>query len=428
LLSTEVAIEPHRGPRAEGNLPPTQGAAARALKQVVPLARNWLLDLKLSRPVQGLVRILPSPTTIPTPEVASKFAKPRLFLHVGMGKTGTTSIQQFCWANRALLERAGVTYPNLGVKAGAHHRLSPHVPPFLAKSWDFIDPADWAPQLAEGAHQPILLSSELMASAERSVIQRAAGILQRYFDVQIIIYVRRIDNSIMASYNQTVKAGTQRMPIEDALPGMFEKLRIDRVLALWTEAFGAANITVRPYDRGQFLGGDILRDFCAVVGVPWSADFVMPEDNPNTRLGRAALEFKRCLNVVVPDTKLSDKFNAALLDYSAARDARTAAIFYDSDLLPGAVRRKLIARQEGYYRELVEGQPGLKGAALFGENPPDDDNRWVPLALTPAAFEEIGQAVLSFRLRYVLRQQIAEASAGDNPQRLLYAARFSPLI
>lgn len=354
-------------------------------------------------------------------------ARPRLLLHIGMGKTGTTAIQHFCWANRRALKQAGVTYPGMGQKDGAHHRLSPHVPPSLAKTWDFIDPAVWAPRLAAEATQPVLLSSELISSAGRDTIRRTATILQQHFDVRILIYVRRIDDSIMASYNQTVKGGVQRLPIEEALSSMYERLRIDKVVPAWTEAFGAANVTVRPYDRSQFPGGDILRDFCALIGIAWSDAFDVPAQNPNSRLDRSALEFKRCLNVVIPDPLISVKFNPGLLDYSARRDQSTTAIFSEATLLPGAVRRMLIARQDSYYRELAKGQPGLQDGSLFGANLPQDVLDWSPLSLTKAEFDAVGQAVLGFRQRQILRAQIDAARRSDDPQRLLYAARFVDL-
>ena len=54
--------------------------------------------------------------------------KPNLILHIGMGKTGTTALQEAFWANRDVLARAGITYPDIGVDAGAHHKITPFKP------------------------------------------------------------------------------------------------------------------------------------------------------------------------------------------------------------------------------------------------------------------------------------------------------------
>lgn len=368
---------------------------------------------------------LPRPAAV-TLGSKAKVQKPRLYLHIGMGKTGTTSIQRFCWRNRTALAKAGITYPDRGIVDGAHHRLSPDVPAYVGRNWNSIDPGEWSAQLLNAYDHPILLSSELMASAEPDTVRRLAEVLLPLFDVRVIVYVRRIDDSIMATYNQNVKAGTQRLSLEDVLPRIFERLRIDRVLAPWLESFGLERLMIRAYDRRQFAGGDILHDFCETIGVPWSDEFRLETENPNARLGRSALEFKRCLNNVIPNTEISNRFNAALMAYSAQKDETARAIFHDADLLPGAVRRLLIARQEEFYRDLARARSPDGGGSLFNMDLPGEDLDWKPMALSDEAFAEIARAVLTPDLAKLLRAQAEEAQTDGNPQRLLYAGRFLP--
>lgn len=47
----------------------------------------------------------------------------KLFVHIGMHKTGTTSIQKYCQANIGLLKNSGLIYPQSGI-AGYHHLFS----------------------------------------------------------------------------------------------------------------------------------------------------------------------------------------------------------------------------------------------------------------------------------------------------------------
>ncbi len=91
--------------------------------------------------------------------------KKTLYLHIGMGKTGTTALQVFFSGNRKAMEEQGVAYPSLGEIEGAHHLLSPHVPRFLKNTWNFQSVDDWAPELATTDADSILLSSELMSRA-----------------------------------------------------------------------------------------------------------------------------------------------------------------------------------------------------------------------------------------------------------------------
>ena len=91
--------------------------------------------------------------------------KKKLYLHIGMGKTGTTALQDFFAHNRQALGEMGISYPERGTMSNAHHLLSPHIPRFLEDQWQFETVDEWAPVLAEESVGNVLLSSELMAWA-----------------------------------------------------------------------------------------------------------------------------------------------------------------------------------------------------------------------------------------------------------------------
>lgn len=86
----------------------------------------------------------------------------RLVLHIGTHKTGTTALQQACFANRHWLKTVGITYPDLGVGCW-HHGLT--------EPWGFVMPAyrleggglaAWKRLAADHANTPgtVLISSE----------------------------------------------------------------------------------------------------------------------------------------------------------------------------------------------------------------------------------------------------------------------------
>ncbi len=52
--------------------------------------------------------------------------KKNLILHIGMGKTGTSALQDFFWTNRARLEKIGLQLPKYGAVSHANHLLSSH--------------------------------------------------------------------------------------------------------------------------------------------------------------------------------------------------------------------------------------------------------------------------------------------------------------
>lgn len=87
----------------------------------------------------------------------------KLMLHIAMGKTGTSALQDFFWENRKALEKDGLCCPTYGAVSHAHRLLSPHVPQHLAKHWQFKPVAKWAQALRKTPLYKVLLSSERIA-------------------------------------------------------------------------------------------------------------------------------------------------------------------------------------------------------------------------------------------------------------------------
>ena len=254
--------------------------------------------------------------------------KKLLYLHIGMGKTGTTALQDFFWDNRKQLARHDLHYPALGAVANAHHLVSPHIPRFLEGVWDFKSVAEWAPKLAESRQPRILLSSELIAWAEEGVVRDFCTELSNWFDIKVVLYLRRVDNIIMASYNQQIKAGPQRRKIDDIYIENIDRFDYPKILSVWAESVGRENVIVRPYERRQFHGEDIRRDFMHhVFGIELDDSFTLSTANSNPRLSQDAGEYKRLVNNLMSDEKKNARFNKLLADYSLELTRHTSSAF-----------------------------------------------------------------------------------------------------
>ena len=48
---------------------------------------------------------------------------PGVLLHIGTGKTGTSAIQSFAWAQREALAREGIAYPEPGLSHIEHFEI-----------------------------------------------------------------------------------------------------------------------------------------------------------------------------------------------------------------------------------------------------------------------------------------------------------------
>jgi hypothetical protein len=241
--------------------------------------------------------------------------KKTLYLHIGMGKTGTTALQLFFADNRHALEQQGILYPKLGEVSSAHHKLSPHVPRFLEQTWNFMSASDWAPQVANTRCQCILLSSELISRTSPEKVGPFCDSVRALFDLKVVIYVRRQDDIVMASYNQHIKSGMQKRPLLNIYQDMIPKFDYDALLSPWEESVGADSIIVRPYEHGQFFDGDLRKDFLKnVLGVEIGDRFRFDSTNPNPGLSKVTGEYLRMINNVVEDEVRKKRFLDLLLD------------------------------------------------------------------------------------------------------------------
>jgi len=135
-----------------------------------------------------------------------------LYLHAGMGKTGTSALQAFLAQHSNALREFGVLYPaayrsmNDG---GAHHAL-----PLAMMD---KQPA-WAPRLSLPSPQQILTEiyeeavslglNKVVVSSEILYVIRPQAVrdLVGQFRSRIVLYVRRQDLHVMSLTNQAIKA------------------------------------------------------------------------------------------------------------------------------------------------------------------------------------------------------------------------------
>ena len=317
-----------------------------------------------------------------------------------MGKTGTTALQNFFWANRDKLAEQGVLYPDVGVVAGAHHRISPHMPKFLAdQGWSTLPPEKWVRDVAGRGFDRVLMSSELIAWAAREKIAAFAAPLESAFDTWVCLYLRRQDNMMMASYNQQIKAGTQIRPLAKVLAPQLKQFDYAERIGAWEREFGPEHMIVRPYERAQFPEGDLIADFMThVLGIRDLSGFVRPSaENSNPRFSRVALEFKRLINAVEENIARTGRFNPALIAFSGAQDAGSTEIFQDQDLLSSVERQKILDHFADQNADIARRYLNRADGVLFTE----------PLTSAAEAAPPVTDGELEAPMRWLAREEPA---------------------
>ena len=194
--------------------------------------------------------------------------RPRIILHIGLERTGTTSLQQFCLDHKRQLRDASILYPT---KTLAFARIN-HAPLascyFSHQSPDFTvvaPPAAKSAVLAslfreiesEGA-EVALLSAEHFSSRLKGpqVLDLAADLAA--YDCRVAVVVRDHMSRFFSSYsNHVVSGGATSLEAyaDNVLAPESFCCRYAETIGLWEKAFGRQNVQAFAYDRR----GDVLQ-------------------------------------------------------------------------------------------------------------------------------------------------------------------------
>ena len=280
-----------------------------------------------------------------------------LYLHIGTEKTGTSSIQEFLRANRALLQTRGVAYPqapgdinHIGLAALGQDRDR-------GELWEKLGITSIAGrdkyriQLAnelgtefrEKEYDRAVMSNEHCSSRLLSAeeVSSLRDFLSPLFSrIWIVVYLRRQDDFVVSTYSTGIKSG-RTTPLSFPKPARI-RARYDywSLLERWCGVFGRENIVCRKFEKQWLSGGDLLTDFLSVIGCDASAEWQYP-GNVNSSLDARALEFLRLMNLhLTPDErpprlvpKLEALSDGPLVDLSPADRGQLMKQLRDSNTL-----------------------------------------------------------------------------------------------
>lgn len=259
----------------------------------------------------------------------------KLVCHIGTPKTASTFLQNTCDANPDWLHAHGIFYPDLlapdpnhitlfYANAGDLHPFArdygltslEDVTQFRKTLSDKI--AEQVEQAPEGTHTMLVSSENLTGNLVNPAgVARLKDFLDPLFDeVRILIYIRRQDEAILSMYGEFMRRGFTNHTFEEFMENALGPRSVTpylyyrRILRMWIDVFGEEAITVRKFDRAEFLGGDVLSDFMAqVLDMDTAPDIsgLTPSPDDNYGLSAPALEFLRRMHPTI-----SNRINGAL--------------------------------------------------------------------------------------------------------------------
>jgi len=220
-----------------------------------------------------------------------------LWLHIGLPKTGTTSIQRALGGRRAALLRQGIAYPNSrgGAVQILLHRAA--LPRSRAGTGNFL-PLLTAEigALPDTVHSVILSAEQcsLALAGERQIAQLHDLLAPMFSSMHVIVYLRRQDTHAASLYGQALRRGRIEVPDLDRIATEFASMYdYNALLRSWAAVFGSASIKPRIFEPASLQGADAVVDFFAACGAQEALDGTNParDDNPSMNVQGQALLF-----------------------------------------------------------------------------------------------------------------------------------------
>lgn len=194
----------------------------------------------------------------------------KIFLHVGMHKTGSTAIQStFSGFDNGKIRYADLGYENHSIPfytaySGKHQ--SYHIWKSARLSVEEIEYKRLACReiiqdcVSKAADKHLIFSGEDISLLPQSALKEISDLFKHYDrKVKVIFYVREPISFIQSNYQEEIKSGRN---FSSPVPPMY-RFRIEKFLNI----FGADNVIFRVFDRNLLYKNDIIKDFSQLIGV-----------------------------------------------------------------------------------------------------------------------------------------------------------------
>ncbi|MEO2267256.1 hypothetical protein V1358_08085 [Pseudoalteromonas sp. YIC-656] len=212
-------------------------------------------------------------------------------LHIGMHKTGSSAIQEYCTDNSGSLGD-GIVYADLGT---ANHsgpicyayksEIETH--PYFNRRGHSTEEfqrlrelyqSKIEEQLAKNYHK-IIFSAEDLVALTKVDLDALKSVILRYVDkISVVAYLRSPIDFAESAFQEMVKA----YPVEPEAAVIFPKY--ESSMAKFCDQF--SDVSFYYYDKSAFPNGSVVQDFCKRVGIK-----IAEESPKNVSLSGLAVKF-----------------------------------------------------------------------------------------------------------------------------------------
>ena len=305
----------------------------------------------------------------------------KIYLHIGIPKTGTSAIQSFLNYNREkLVQNCSCLYPNF-ISPYFDRGISQHnqCPLFNKNS-----PAEIMSKLKaviqysrkEKIDTVVVSCESIFESPQHAEL--ISSVLKDYKGIQcaVVAYVRRQDHWYESAWKQWGLKNNSVTGIEDYI--LQNPLPWLEDLNVWAGLFGKGNIIVHPYEKEQLPHG-LIHDFLSILDIDMqSFQWKYPHKNnlnENFGFNRDILEILRLNNEFyesVHDNRLFNLFSQYLPDHYMKKP------FEGYSLLSPGKRLEILNNYEPINKAIAQEYMGRPDGRLFTEPWPDPGESWGP--------------------------------------------------
>ncbi len=243
-----------------------------------------------------------------------------LYLHIGTPKTGTTSIQHFCYDNMRILAEKGYYYPHMPFE---YPNLSMYRNGLFLEARCFKDNGERNIDMEQQnlnngfklvnkyfqTYDNIILSDEGVWSRcfnrkrlEEVSKNLTSAALEGEYAIKIIVYLRRQDEFLLSWYNQMIKHSASpklnSLTWDEYFENYSKYISLDYLKCLnkLARVFGQENIIVKRFDSEYFYKNSLLADFLNIFGLELTEEFIVEKEQVNVKMSENACEIKRIIN------------------------------------------------------------------------------------------------------------------------------------
>ena len=187
--------------------------------------------------------------------------KKECIVHIGMHKTGSSSIQvtldkKFKSQETCYFNLAKANHSRLILSLFSKHKKT------IAEHDNAVTMKMMLENIENCPGQRMILSGEGIVKLTEEELKAFKDFLYQYFEkITIVAYVRSPGSFMVSAFQEIVKAGTYHFKLEKVYPNYRNKFKkFDLV-------FGRENVHFWKFDPKSFTEGDVVTDFCHKIGI-----------------------------------------------------------------------------------------------------------------------------------------------------------------